>query len=156
MPTVNLTNTDPGPRGFYGPAGLVSLDPKQSSGPVDLSDDQLQNARDAGYFEIEVTGDAAISRDPDDPTAAFDLLSVAELTAKLAEQGIPAPETGSGQGGRVLKADLVAALVAGKPDSGDGLDHLEMDALRDAVAAITGSEPDADATREQLLAAARG
>lgn len=155
MPTVEITNTDRGPRGVNSADGLVMLDPGETKA-VDLSAAELADL--PGYF---VAGGApaadAPATDPDDPTAALDAMKIADLRALAAERGISLPETGTGEGGRVLKADIVAAIVAGPVEpQGDALDGMTDEELRATVQALTGEEAPADADRGALLALARG
>lgn len=160
MPFAELTNTDKGPRGIHTVDGLVMLEPGETRS-LDIAEAELVDL--PGYFAITTPSlsdmCAAIVKatDPDDPTAALDAMKIADLRALAAERGISLPETGTGEGGRVLKADIVAAIVAGPVEpQGDALDGMTDEELRATVQALTGEEAPADADRGALLALARG
>lgn len=151
---ATLTNTAPGPRGAYNGGVLAMIEPGQTVDLADMTADELTNATEAGYFTVEGgAAKAAKASDPDDPTAELDAMSVAQLTALAAEKGVTVPTEGTGANGRVLKADIIAAIEAGPP--ADGVDAMSDDELRATVLALTGTEPAADATRDDLIAAVR-
>lgn len=155
MPFAELTNTDKGPRGIHTVDGLVMLEPGETRS-LDIAEAELVDL--PGYFAIADYAALDVkATDPDDPTAALDAMTVAQLKALAAERGVPLPETGSGDGGRVLKADIVAAIAKGPTEpQGDALDAMSDDELRATVQALTGDEAPADADRAALLALARG
>ncbi len=159
MPFAELTNTDKGPRGIHTVDGLVMLEPGETRS-LDIAEAELVDL--PGYFAITTPSlsdmCAAIVKatDPDDPTAELDAMTIPQLKALAAERGVPLPETGSGDGGRVLKADIVAALAKGPAEpQGDALDNMSDEELRATVQALTGAEAPADADRAALLAIAR-
>lgn len=150
MPIVEITNTARGMRGVNTVEGLAMLAPGETRS-LDVPEGELADL--PAYLSTGAPVAAPVATDPDDPTAALDAMTVPALRALAAERGIKLPETGTGGEGRVLKADIVAAIVAGaKSDTLDGLDN---DELRATVQALTGTEPDADLDRDALLALAR-
>lgn len=158
---MRIKNIASGIRGFHDAKhGLVNLEPGQEVDDAELTAAERESAESTGYFEIDGEATAGPASDPDDPTAALDKNSVGELTDMATAEGVDVDAIeGTGANGRVLKADLVAAIVAkraapAKP--ADELDGMDDATLRATVQAITGTEPAADATREQMLAAARG
>lgn len=159
MPTAEITNTDKGPRGLHTVDGLVMLEPGETRS-LDLPEAEILDLADHFAITTPSLSDmcAAIVKatDPDDPTAALDAMTVAQLKAHAAERGVPLPVSGSGDGGRVLKADIVAALAKGPAEpQGDALDAMSDEELRATVQALTGAEAPADADRAALLAIAR-
>jgi len=154
MPTAEITNTDKGPRGLHTVDGLVMLEPGETRS-IDLPEAEILGLAD--HFAIgDYTPTEGSNRDPDDPTAGLDAMTIPALKALAAERGVQLPETGTGDGGRVLKADIVAAIAAGPVEpQGDALDHMSDDELRATVQALTGAEAPADADRAALLALAR-
>lgn len=158
MPTATITNTAKGPRGVYAVDGLAMLEPGETRS-LDLPEAEIEGLADHFTIADYSAADASNVTDPDDPTAALDAMTVPRLKALAAERGVSLPETGTGDGGRVLKADIVAAIVAAASvapaASGDALDAMNDDELRATVQALTGDEPPADADRTALLALAR-
>ena len=156
MPIAEITNTDKGPRGLHTVDGLVMLEPGETRS-LDLPEAEIRDL--ASHFAIgdHAAAEGGTNRDPDDPTAALDTMTIPQLKALAAERGVQLPETGSGDGGRVLKADIVAAIAAGPAEpQGDALAGMTDDELRATVQALTGAEAPADADRDALLALARG
>jgi len=144
-------------RGVFTTTGLRNLAPGETA-TVDLSDDEANGL--ASYFTL---GGATAAADQADDEEADDLdTTVAKLQAIAADEGIAISTIdGTGPNGRVVKADLQNAIRARRAEvaaagGGDDLDTMDDETLRTTVQAITGAEPAADATREQLLAAARG
>lgn len=151
MPTVTLTNTDPGPRGVISTDGLVMLAPGESRS---LSLSTAEAGDLPAYFSAgDVTEGKAADGD------GLDDLKVAELDKIIADESVTVPETGTGKDGRVVAADKVAAIRAhrsGDAPVADELDDMDDETLRATVQAITGAEAPADADRTALLALARG
>lgn len=148
MPIIEITNTDRGPRGVNTAEGLAMLAPGETRA-LDVPEGELADL--PAYLS---TG-AAIA--PAEPSVDLEAMTVADLRALAEERGIKLPETGSGGEGRVIKADLVAAIAAGAKaePAGDTLDGMDDEELRATVQALTGVEPAADLDRDALLALAR-
>ena len=157
MPIVEITNTDRGPRGVNTADGLVMLAPGESQTGLDVPEAELADL--PAYLQIadRTPSLAAMCAAIADPGAALSEMTVPALRALAAERGIKLPETGSGGEGRVVKADIVAAIVAAADVAAvDALDDMGDDELRATVHALTGTEPPVDADRAALLALARG
>ena len=154
---MKVTNTAKGMRGLHTLSGLVMLDPNETRDDLQISAAELASAKSTGYFEFD--GKAATT-DDGDADSNLDDNSVAELEKIATDEGVDVSAiTGTGANGRVLKADIVAAIEAkraGGARAGDELDGMSDDDLRATVQAVTGAEPAGDATREQLLGLARG
>lgn len=155
MPTVEITNTDKGPRGVNTAGGLVMLDAGETRS-LDVPAAELDDL--PGYLSA---GDRA--EEPTEPQGdGLDAMSAKELDKVVADEGVTLPEKGTGANGRVVKADVVAAIrakraaPAGTEPQGDTLDEMSDDDLRATVQALTGTEAPADADRAALLALARG
>ena len=155
MPPAEITSTDKGPRGLHTVDGLVMLEPGETRS-LDLPEAEILDLAD--HFAIaDYTPAEGSNRDPDDPTAELDAMTIPQLKALAADRGVQLPETGTGDGGRVLEADIVSALVKGPAEpQGDALDNMSDEELRATVQALTGAEAPADADRAALLAIARG
>lgn len=155
MPILTISNTARGQRGVHTVDGLVMLDPGESR-PLELTEAQVENARDTAGLSFDAPAASATGESAQDD---LESKSIAQLKALAAEKGIVLPETGTGDGGRVLKRDIIAAIknptTAPEPQ-GDALDQMNDDELRATVQALTGAEAPADATRADLLAQARG
>lgn len=150
MKTISISNTAKGQRGVHTVDGLVMLEPGETRS-LELTDAQVDNARDTDYLSFDAPATVAV------PIAdGLESKTIAQLKALAAEKGIALPETGTGDGGRVLKSDIIAAIENPKADEGDALDAMNDDELRATVQALTGQEPAAEASREDLLALARG
>lgn len=153
---LTITNTAAGMRGVFTVAGLRNF-AKGETDTVELSDAEADGL--ASYFTV--AGAAAVAADQaDDETDDLDT-TVAKLNEIAAAEGVDLSAiAGSGPNGRVVKADVQDAIrtarAAAASPGGDDLDEMDDETLRTTVQAITGEEPAADATREQLLAAARG
>ena len=101
MTEVTIKNTQPGDRSVIEDGVAVFIAPGDTV-TVDLSDAELASAKGTGYFEFGDDGKAG---------SEFTKLSTKELT-ELAEAMEVMPEVGSGKDGKVIKADIVAALEA--------------------------------------------
>jgi pyruvate/2-oxoglutarate dehydrogenase complex dihydrolipoamide acyltransferase (E2) component len=123
-----------------------------------MNEAEFGNAIKKSYFDF---GDA-VAPEPVDDEEADDLdLSVPELQALAAKEGVKLPETGTGANGRVVKADIQAAIRAARagdaPKPADGsLDAMSDTELADTVAVLTGTRPADGTDRETLLQLARG
>lgn len=149
MPTVTLTNTARADRGVHTTDGLVMLAPgetRELALPEGEADDLPE------YFAV---GD----RVDDKPAEGdgLDDMTVAALDKLISDEGVTVPEQGTGNEGRVVKADKVAAIRAHRAGGAptDELDGMDDETLRATVQAITGQEPPADADRATLLGLAR-
>lgn len=157
MAKVTIKNTARGLRGVHtDDAGLVYIEPGATA-EVEVSGGNLKGAREKTYFEFDGKADSDDSEPEGD---ALDGMKVSELDKIIADEGVAVPETGSGSDGGVVKADKVAAIRANREakaaaDSDDGLADMDDETLRTTVQALTGEEPAADASRDDLLAAAR-
>lgn len=156
MPTVEITNTDKGPRGVNTVDGLVMLDPGETR-PLDVPTAELDDLP-----EYLSAGDRPAPEAPaGEQGDGLDDKTTKELDKIVADEGVTVPETGTGANGRVVKADIVAAIRAKRSappagEQGDGLAGMTDDELRATVQALTGAEAPADAGRDALLALARG
>lgn len=176
MATTSVKNTARGMRGLHTTTGLVMLDVGEVREDLELSAAERKSAESTGYFEFgakaEAEPESGPRTDPDDTTAELDKRSIAELKDIAKAEGVTLPEQGTGDGGRVLKADIVGAIAAARASSTgaggvpadlgggasatDELDNMSDDDLRATVQALTGEEAPADADRETLLGLARG
>lgn len=154
MPIVEITNKARAQRGVHTTGGLVMLEPGESRTGLDVPDAELADLPE--YLEIanRAAAPAGVLAHDADP---LETMTVSALKALAAQRGVALPETGSGGEGRVVKADIIAALKAGRTEpQGDALDAMSDDELRAAVQALTGAEAPADADRAALIALARG
>jgi hypothetical protein len=156
--TVTVKNTAPGDRGLRDAKGnYVNFAPGETR-DVEMNEAEFVNASKKSYFDF---GDA-VAPDPADGEEADDLdLTTAELQALAESEGVKLPETGSGAGGRVVKADIQDAIRAARageaPKPADGsLDTMSDTELADTVAVLTGTRPADGTDRETLLQLARG
>jgi len=148
MPIATIKNTAPGARGVHAADGLVMIEPGQTV-TLDVPENELVDLPDHFAISDYTPADEAPAGD------GLESMTVSALKALAAERGVALPETGSGDGGRVLKADIIAALSEAPAADADALDGMDDDALRATVQALTGAEPPADADRAALLALAR-
>ena len=95
----SVKNTQPGPRGVNSVNGVVLIEVGQTV-EVEMTDAEFASAKSTGHFEF----DGEVSDELSD-------MSVAELT-ELAESSGVMPDEGSGKDGKVLKADIIAAIEA--------------------------------------------
>lgn len=156
---MKVKNTAPGLRGLHTVSGFLEIEPGATV-DVEMTDGEYASALATGHFEFDGEPPAA---EPvvEDPNAALDKLSVGELETTATAEGVDvAAIAGTGANGRVLKADIVAAIIAKRaaPTTAavDELDAMDDATLRTTVQAITGTEPAADLDRAALLALARG
>ena len=151
---VTLSNTARGPRGAHALGALVMLNPGETR-TVEMTATEADNAHETDGLTV---GAAPGADEPAPGADETDLArrSIDDLTALAAECGVALPTTGSGANGRVLKADIVAAIEAGPAAVDDGLADMGDDDLRATVEALTGEAPPADADRAALIALARG
>lgn len=151
MPKVSITNAARADRGVHSVDGLVMLAPGETR-ELDVPQGELDDLPD--YLTVDG------APEPTEPEGdGLDGMAIAELDKIIADEGAKVPEMGTGNGGRVVKADKVAAIRAHREaaaKAADGLDDMDDATLRDTVQAITGAEPPADADRAALLALARG
>jgi hypothetical protein len=157
-----VRNIAPGVRGFHDHNdGYLELDAGKTASEVVFSEGEYESAKRTGAFELEHDGDAASDDKGDDQGKALDDMTTAELQAEGVDE---AAISGTGAQGKVKNSDRVAAIEAKRAapatppaaPSGDTLDAMGDDDLRATVAALTGSEPPADADRDTLLRLARG
>lgn len=154
MPTVEITNTDRGPRGVNTADGLVMLAPGETRA-LDVHEGELADM--PAYLSRSAPSLADMRAAIANPAEALTAMTVPALRTLAEERGIKLPETGTGGDGRVLKSDIVAAILAGPKvePAGDTLDAMDDETLRATVQALTGVEPAADLDRDALLALAR-
>lgn len=157
--THTVRNTQKAVRGFYdGDTKYHELAPGASVEGVPMTKAAYDNVKSTGYFEFD--GEAPTDEAEGGNADADGLPETkAELEALATAEGIDLSTiAGTGANGNVLKADIVAAIEAkragGQPS--DDLDEMSDADLLDTVKVLTGQDAPAGATREQLLALARG
>lgn len=152
MAEQTVTNTAKGPRGLNTVNGYRELAPGETAS-VELTEAEAKSAKGVGYFAF---GKAAAEKAAE---SANDDLDV--TVAKLREIAVAEKVD---LNGATAKADIQDAIRTARADkaastsgqANDDLDNMSDDDLRTTVQAVTGSEPAADASREQLLKLARG
>lgn len=161
-----VRNIAQGVRGFHDHNdGYLELDPGKVATEVVFSEAEYESAKRTGSFELEHDRDAASDDKGDEQGKALDDMTTAELQAVMLAEGVDeAAISGTGAQGKVKNSDRVAAIEAKRKapatppavTGGDTLDTMGDADLRATVAALTGSEPPADADRDTLLRLARG
>lgn len=147
--TYTVTNTAKAPRGLHAVSGFVSLEPGQTL-PVDLSDGEYASAKSTGYFTFDGGTEPKTVDDLD--TTVAELKKIAEAEGiDLHHNATKAAIQDAIRAGR-----MTAATSAPSTSGGVDLDAMDEATLRATVAAVTGSEPPADADRAALIALARG
>lgn len=147
-----VTNTAKGIRGLHTVDGYQEFQPGQTL-TVEMSEAEYNSAKRTGYFAFgKAAAEKAAAGSDDDLD-----VTVAKLREIAVAEDIDLD-------GATAKADIQEAIrkgraakaSAGGEQPNDDLDNMNDADLRTTVQAITGTEPAADATREQLLKLARG
>lgn len=158
---TSVRNIAVGIRGLNAVSGYRDLMPGELVDEVELTADELANAKSTGYFEFGKEAKAAPA--PAEPTADAPLPNNVPKLKKLAR------DEGIDVGTATSAADLQAAITAGRAAKAaggippvvapaDDLDAMADDDLRTTVAALTGKPATdyADTSRDDLLKLARG
>lgn len=151
--TGEVTNTAKGIRGLHTVEGYQEFQPGQTL-TVELSEAEYTSAKRTGYFAF---GKAAAERAAEGADDDLDV-TVPNLKKLAVAEGIDLGDanTKAEIQGAIRKARAEKAAAGDAGGQPDDLDNMSDADLRTTVQAITGTEPAADATREQLLKLARG
>ena len=158
---TSVRNVAVGIRGLNTVAGYRDLAPGELVDEVELTSDELANAKSTGYFEFGKEAKAAPA--PAGAAAPAELPRNAPKLKKLAkDEGIDVSNAKTvDQLTAAIEAGRAAKAAGGIPPStppADDLDNMADADLRNTVAALTG-KPAADyesTSREDLLKLARG
>lgn len=165
---TRLLNSAAAVRGFYDADSVYhQLEPGESV-EAPMNEAVRKTLGDHWLFGDEADAAAQVADDVDNADADGLPETKAELEALAAKEGIDLSTIeGTGANGGVVKADIAKAIAdkraapaGGVPPRVDGpnddLDNMSDDDLRGTVKVLTGEDAPEDATREQLLALARG
>lgn len=159
MSKISIKNTARGLRGVHTVDGFLYVEPGKTA-DVEVDSANLAAVKAKSYFELSGEQETDEPEPEGEQGDGLDDKTVAELDQIIADESVAVPEQGTGNDGRVVKADKVAAIRAKRAapaiETSDELDAMSDDDLRATVAAITGTEPAADADRATLLTLARG